>query len=188
MKKIFLSLTLLLLIICPALAFTGCKDKGITMSTYFQQKVNYQVYGRSGINEGKLADFTAKKNNNLQQYTKITFSGNTWLYLFNIDKLCFNVYSNKTETIELNIKIPNLSNADDTINGQKEFKVQINLIANKSVPVTIFVNDYFATNTNSTIEINVSDSSCFYQNGQNTGLKFAISGFTLFGNHIVPNK
>ena len=104
MKKIFTFFCAVLICICPLL-FTACvkNEQPIDASRYFESKVIYNVYDKTGDIEDKLSTFTDNKFDNLTQYTKVKFTGiSDWLYKMTINKISFDIYSN------LNIKIPNL--------------------------------------------------------------------------------
>lgn len=189
MKKFLLSFLAIIMCI-PALAFAGCSESSdsIKMTTYFETKVNYQVYGRTGTNESTLSDYIGSKTDNMDQYMSITFNGKPdWLYKMTVEYVTFEVYSNQTEEIEMNIKISNLKNGDQSnVGGSSVFtkQIAINLKANESVKVKVPVNDYFESNSaTTTIKLEITDTSYFYSNKANTGLKFTVQNFGLIANH-----
>lgn len=189
MKKILLGILSIILCI-PAVLFAGCDNSngGITLTRYFENKVNYQVYGRTGTNESTLSEFSHNKTDNAAQYTSITFTGiPSWLYQMTLEKITFKVYGNKTEEIELIVSVSNLSKGDQSsTGGSSTFKktVSVAMVNGKAVKVSVPVNDYFLSNTASTtIKIEVTDSSYFFAENENTGLKFDILNFAVFGEH-----
>ena len=170
--------------------FVGCKDKAtnINMATYFENKVNYQVYGRTGVNEATLSDFTNSDHDDLVQYMSITFTGKPdWLYKMTVNYINFEVYANQNEEVEMYIKVSNLKNGDKSSTGGSSvfsYKVSVSLKENEAVKVSVPVNDYFLSNTaTTTVKIEITDSSYFYADGQNTGFKFDVLNFSVNAEH-----
>lgn len=190
MKKFLLGLFALLLCI-PATLFVGCDNaKSITLSRYFENKVNYQVYGRTGVNEATLEDFSHSSHDDQAQYMSITFTGiPAWLYKMTIHTITFEVYSNQTEEMEMIVKVSNLKNGDQSATGGTStfsYTVSIPMVKGKAVKVSIPVEDYFVSNTASTtIKLEVTDSSYFYAEGENTGLKYDVLNFAVYGEHVA---
>lgn len=189
MKKILLPI--LAIILClPSLILVGCgnNDNYINIQTYFETKVNYQIYGRSGTNEAKLSDFTGDNTNKMDQYTSITFNGiPSWLYKMNVEYVVFDVYSNTTTDIEMYLKISNLKNGDQSnVGGSSVFTKQfeVKLEQNKPIRVKIPVNDYFESNSaTTTIKLEITDSSYFKDQNGNTDLKYTIQNFNVIASH-----
>ncbi len=190
MKKFLLGLFAFVLCI-PATLLVGCdQTNAITLSRYFEDTVNYQVYGRTGVNEATLSDFTHSNHDDQAQYLSITFTGiPAWLYKMTIHTITFEVYANQTEEMEMIVKVSNLKNGDQTATGGSStfsYTVSIPMVKGKAVKVTVPVEDYFVSNTASTtIKLEVTDSSYFYAESENTGLKFDILNFAVYGEHIA---
>lgn len=190
MKKLLISIFAIILCF-PCFALVGCdkSSEPVNMSTYFKNEVKYRVYPSSSNTEQTttLNEFTHKKHDKLNQYMYVTLSGNSdWLYKMTIDKIVFNVYSNKTENVEFVVTITNLENGDTSSTGGPSvftYKADVKLLKNINTQITIPVNDIVKSNSSTTtIKIAVSNDY-FYIDKANTGLKFDINNISVFGAH-----
>lgn len=186
MKKIFTFICAILVCICPLL-FTACgkTEKPIDASIYFKEDAVYTIYSRGSEEiKDKLSTFTDDKFDNATQYMKITFEGNSgWLYKMTVDKICFDVYSNKDEELQFTINFSNLRNSDKK-DGLDKFVVTVKAQKGKVVSVKVPINDYVESNQNPTkVSISLSDSSNYIADGEETGLKIDISNVKFYGKH-----
>lgn len=185
MKKIFTFICAILVCICPLL-FTACgsNEKPLDASKYFESKVVYNVYDKTGDIEDKLSTFTDGKFDNQTQYTKIKFTGvSDWLYKMTIDKITFDVYSNKTEELQFVVRFSNLKNRD-TKDGNPKFVVSVPAVASKKVTVSVSISDYIESySETTTVSIEIDDANLYFADGENTGLKIDISNLKFYGSH-----
>lgn len=189
MKKFLLGLMAIILCV-PALVLAGCgKDGGINMSTYFESKVNYQVYPRNSINDDlTLKSFTDSRVDHMDSYSEIAFTGaRDYIYKLHIDKVCFELYANMDKTVEFIFTISNLSKGDQgSSGGNTQFteQIEVHLKKNKPVKVSIDVDDYVAVYTSTTtIRLKVTDRVYFIEDGVETGLKYDMINFMVYGEH-----
>lgn len=185
MKKILSFIFALVICFCPVL-FSACgkNTECINMSRYFKSEAKYQVYN-SGSNDeikDKLSTFTDDKFDNMTQYLKISFTGESaWLYKMTIKKVSFKIYSNKTEELQFIVRFSNLKNSS-IHNG--EFVVSVNAKANKAVEFSVEINDFVESNSAvTTVSIEIDNSMFYKADNENTGLKIDISSFKVFGEH-----
>ena len=187
MKKLVLSLLLIILTI-PTFLFVGCKDdNSINMSSYFNSEVSFITYDKVNTKQtASLNKFTGQ-DKTYRQYTSLTFTGNTWLYRMNVEKISFNICSNMNMDFELKITISNLKNGNNSsIGGNSVFTkvIPLELTKGKIAHISIYVNDFFAAvSSTSEIKITPTDSTCFYKNGQKTNFSYYINNFMLYGSH-----
>ena len=174
MKKIILTL-LLSLILIPTTFFYGCKkniDNGIDLSFYFEDKVTYNVVGRTN-NNTTLNDLVHNDNNNLQQYTKITVTGKPAnLYKMTIEKISFDVYSNvQVDDLQITVSMTNMENGNSSLSSSTTFKkeVPIKTVENGIAHVSIDVNDVVKSISSSS-----SASSISFCDGAAAKITFAI--------------
>ena len=186
MKKI-LCFIFALFALSPALLFAGCagKDSGIDMNVYFNKKVNYTLYSQSGTTEDSLSQFTDNKFNNKARYMSITLTGNSaWLYKMTVEKIEFKVFSTLTEELQFNIHISNLKGGDKDVNRDPKFQKMVSAKAGKAVTVSVPINDYFESNSQSiTIVIELDGTQYYFADGKETDLKIDISSIKVFGSH-----
>lgn len=185
MKKIFSFVFALLICFCPVLlSACGKSTDCINMSKYFKNEATYQVYGSGSKDEikDKLSTFTDDKFDNMTQYLKITFTGESaWLYKMTIKKVSFKIYSNQTEELQFIVRFSNLKNSS-IHNG--EFVASVNAKANKAVEFSVDINDYVESNSSvTTVSIEIDNSMFYNADDKNTGLKIDISSFKVFGEH-----
>lgn len=186
MKKIFTFICAVLICICPLL-FTACgsNDTSLNASRYFESKVIYNVYDKTGDIEDKLSTFTDNKFDNLTQYSKIKFTCvSDWLYKMTISKITFDLYSNQTEELQFVIRFSNLKNGD-TKDGDPKFVVTVPAVKGKAVSVSVPIGDYVESySETTTVSIEIDNADMFFKaNGENTGLKFDISNVRFYGKH-----
>lgn len=203
MKKFILSILAVVLLL-PCFAFVGCgkESHAIDMTQYFKEKVNYQIFDKSAINDNlalstcldnKFNTVDDNGNKSLRQYTSITFNGNTeWLYKMTIEKIAFSIYSNVDMTVQFEVKITNVHTGNQEENGRKNTyiePIEIQLKKDKAVKVEIRdINDYFESYT-ATTTINISTTNDYFRtrNENNevvlTDLNYDISNFQVYGVH-----
>jgi len=189
MKKILLTLMICLLLI-PTTILVGCKDNknnGIDLSTYFENKVTYQVSGKTAKNEATLKDYSHNKHNDQVQYTNITFTGKpAWLYKMTLEKITFDIFSNENmEDFQIKITISNLKQGDSSLTTTNTLKkeIPVKAVKNKAVKVELKVNDIFNSMTASTtIKIEV-DSSYYTGDNKDLNFKFDLMNFRVYGEH-----
>ena len=185
MKKIFTFICAVLICICPLL-FTACgkNEQPIDASRYFESKVIYNVYDKTGDIEDKLSTFTDNKFDNLTQYTKVKFTGiSDWLYKMTISKITFDLYSNQTEELQFIVRFSNLKN-HDTKDGNPKFVVTVPAVKGKAVSVSVQIGDYVESySETTTVSIEIDGTMYYFANGENTGLKIDISNVRFYGKH-----
>ena len=187
MKKIFTFICAVLICICPLL-FTACgsNDTSLNTSRYFESKVIYNIYDKTGDVEDKLSTFTDNKFDNLTQYTKVKFTGiSDWLYKMTISKISFDIYSNQTEELQFIVRFSNLKNRD-TKDGDPKFVVTVPAVKGKAVTVSVPIGDYVESySETTTVSIEIDGTMYYFANGENTGLQIDISNLKFYGSHII---
>ena len=187
MKKIFTFICAVLICICPLL-FTACgsNDTSLNTSRYFESKVIYNIYDKTGDVEDKLSTFTDNKFDNLTQYTKVKFTGiSDWLYKMSISKISFDIYSNQTEELQFIVRFSNLKNRD-TKDGDPKFVVTVPAVKGKAVTVSVPIGDYVESySETTTVSIEIDGTMYYFANGENTGLQIDISNLKFYGSHII---
>ena len=185
MKKIFTFIFAVLICVCPLL-FTACgaQQKPLNAAVYFKEEVTYTIYNKRDEVKDKLSTFTDNKFDNATQYTKITFEGKSdWLYKMTVDKICFEVYSNKTEDLQFIINFSNLRNSDKK-NDEPKFVVSVSAVAGKTVSVSVPIKDYVESNQSPTkVSIELDGTMYYFADDEETGLKIDISNVRFFGTH-----
>lgn len=192
-KKILLVLLSAFLVI-PACCLTGCqKSKALQMDAYFKSNVSYDLYNSSSANRYvNLEDITSQKGCPEDQYWSLTFEGlSDMLYGLTIYSVEFDILPNQTVTnFEMSVVVKTLLHGDNTTTGntkQHTDTVSAPLTSGKLTHVKFEMNDMFNSQDSGmcTIQISVSSSQYFYADGQETGLKFKITNFRVYGEHIL---
>jgi len=174
----------------PSLFFAACGPKnsgGIDIPAYFE-KVTYRVKGSSSADgtPAEFKDFTHNLHDNQVKYTQVSFTGKkSWLYKMTLEKISFEVYSNITEEVEIDLTVTQLKDGNPTT-GSTTFTdtISVPMVANKPVKVTFYVNKLFnSSSTNPKITLDI-ESSYYEGDNEELNLKFDIMNFKIFAKHI----
>lgn len=189
MKKFFLCLLAVVLCI-PALAFVGCDadDHRLNMERYFEKTVSYQTYPSYAYNDGlSIKTFLDNKHDSMAQYSQFEFTGvSDWVYRLHLEKLTFQIYSNIDLEVQFQMTITNLVNGNiEGSKGTMKKQVPVKLKRNKAVTVTVAIDDVVDSLTSPLLRIRFefTDGSAFKQNDVETGLKYDIMNFQVYGYH-----
>jgi len=181
----------MLAIIClPTILLGACdnKNENIDLSVYFENKVTYQVHGKSGNNEVTLNDFTHNDHENQLKYMNITFTGKpAWLYQMNIEKITFEVFSNVDLDVQMEIKVSNVKDGDisNTSSTNTVTKLApVSMKKNKTVQVTVEIGKTIESiSASTTIKIGFADSTNYSGDNKDLDFKFDLSNFKVYGKH-----
>ena len=189
MKKFILALLICILCLPTALLY-GCNNttnSGIDLSVYFENDVKYKVYDKTGTTTATLKDFTHNNHNDQVQYTNITFTGKpAWLYKMTLEKVTFDVYGSvDVDDLQITITITNLVKGDTSITTSNTLtkEIPVNVTKNKSVKVSLDVNDVFnSISASTTIKIDI-DPSYYKGDNKDLGFKLDVMNFKVYGEH-----
>ena len=195
MKNTLLKIFSFLLII-PCLFLCACSNsKNLNLSAYFESPIKATVLKNNKNTEKELtiSDITSKKpvTTKLDTYLQFNLTGiNEFVYRLYIEKIEFYVYSNKDAAeMTLNLAMSNLAEKSNlSITSTLTESVAIIPEADESILVTFKINRVVATATGSTLAIDIlesKNSTITDSVGNETGFKWIIHGFKIFGEHYT---
>lgn len=198
MKKNLLK-SLLLFLLLPVMAFSGCKKSSlpaINLSTYLKNDITVKYFNISSTQDNTIELLSKKKpdTKDLSKYLKFTINANSvWFYKMYIESISFYIYCNEdcSDEMTLNLTISDTATEDTILNSVTEsvvtetFESQLALTpkAKKSIKCNFPVNRTIVNALGSTITIDILNSLNLFSGDEENPSTFAwlIYGLEIHG-------